>query len=39
MGKPAESQGVVRAGLEVFEGNAGLLEMRKPESRTVWVRN
>ena len=35
MGKTAESQGVVRAGLEVFEGHAGLLEMRKPETRAV----
>ncbi len=31
LGQAAGSQGVVRAGLEVFGGHAGLLEMRKPE--------
>ncbi len=35
MGKAGESQGVVQAGLEVFGGHAGLLEMRKPEIRAV----
>jgi predicted Zn-dependent protease len=35
MGKTAESQGVVRAGLEVFRGHTGLLEMRKPEINAV----
>src|SRR6185436_1852941 len=35
MGKTAESQGVVQAGLELFRGHAGLLEMRKPEIRAV----
>ncbi len=35
LGKPAESQGVIQSGLEVFGGHAGLLEMQKPAASAV----